>query len=107
MSNGAVLCCAAWVCCDEPDQVRKALAEALMSDLWDVKLGDGKATTPATLAMSHAEQIAGWVLDHFDLVPKGVGKVIADAYRPLFEHAAKDAARKRKAEIYRGADEPA
>lgn len=79
------LCCAARICCDNPEAARRDLAAAMVEGLWGSNVKGGNRT----LAESHAEHIAGWILDHFDLVPKGVGTMIATAYRPLFAAAIK------------------
>jgi hypothetical protein len=79
MSNGQ-RCCILGVCCppDSPEQ-KKALAEEIAEN---VQLG-GEGTYQGHLfAPSFA--VSSFILDTYDLVPKGVGKAIVTAYGPEF-----------------------
>lgn len=71
MSNGHV-CCILGVCCPpDTDSQRQALKEEMAQEL-------GGET-------SDYEQLVEWLTGTFDLVPKGVGKAIVEAYDPEFK----------------------
>lgn len=64
-------CCLLGVCC--PPNEQKAALTAKVEEI----LGGSPAGT--------CEDVADWVLAHFDLVPKGVGAAIVEGYRDAFE----------------------
>ncbi len=76
MSNGRV-CCLLGVCCP-PGSREEALAQEIEADLG---LGSQKTETTTGIARSVAE----WILENYDIVPKGVGTAIIEAYRPEFK----------------------
>jgi len=71
MSNGHV-CCILGVCCPPPGG-RKAASKALAEEM--AGYFSGKESY---------QQMAEWLLENFDLVPRGVGEAIVEAYRPEF-----------------------
>jgi hypothetical protein len=71
-------CCLLGVCCP-PGPQRKALADELGRVAREANVTDLRQVIPAV-----ADAQAGWLLDNFDLVPRGVGVAIAEGYRPLF-----------------------
>lgn len=90
MSNGA-MCCYLRACCP-PGAQREALTNKLYQLLAEELHRQG---APAATATGAAEQEnnacaaqAAWLLDHFDLVPRGVGEAIVKAYRPVFAEKA-------------------
>lgn len=66
-------CCLVCVCCDCPELAKKvqAMRDGMLADL--------------DISEDHADKVSNWILSNFDLVPKGLGKAITDAYRPMFE----------------------
>lgn len=70
MSNGQ-RCCALGVCCppDSDSQRAGLVAEA------EHALG---SLTPT------AENVVNWIMSEYDVVPKGVGEAIVNAYDPEF-----------------------
>lgn len=80
MNGGS--CCLLKVCCPEPADQQDALARELNKAMkWS---GDDD---------KYGDEVAKLLLDNFDLVPKGVGEKIVEAYRPLFEEAAQSSKR--------------
>ena len=75
-----VICCAARVCCDSDDEAREALATAIYENERE-KRGAG------SLSKEDATRTARFILDNFDLAPKGSLEKLIDAYRPLFHLA--------------------
>lgn len=73
MPDTPVVCCILGVCC-APEAQWQALAKQLEG--WD-------ANTDEKSWPSH---LAAELLAHYDLVPKGAGQGILDAYRPYFKH---------------------
>ncbi len=70
MSNGHV-CCLLGVCCPpDTDGQRLAAVEETVEQC-------GPNATPET--------VINWVMSEFDLVPKGVGEMIVNAYDPEFK----------------------
>lgn len=82
MSNGP-FCCYVRACCPAAEQ-QHALAKAIGEHLQDdpaIAVVDAAEDLPTGTAQS----VAGWLLEHFDLVPKGVGEAIVEGYRPFFK----------------------
>lgn len=76
MSNGTI-CCLIRACCPEPEQ-RDELAKKIAAEFgWSDEKNDSST--------GNARAIADWVIDHFDLVPKGVGAAIVEGYKPYFK----------------------
>jgi hypothetical protein len=74
-------CCILAVCCP-PEARAKALAEEIVKDGVLDRLG-----IAATSARDHEDAglaVANFIFAHFDLVPKGLGTTIVEAYRPHF-----------------------
>lgn len=76
MSNGTT-CCLIRACCPEPQQ-RAALTEFFAEKL-------GWSATRTEKETGNAAAAADLILDHFDLVPKGVGVAIAAGYKPFLK----------------------
>lgn len=81
MNGGS--CCLLKVCCPAPEQqheLAKAIGEHLQDDpaIAVVSAGDD-------LPNGTVKSIVTWLLDHFDLVPKGVGEAIVEGYGPYFK----------------------
>lgn len=72
MSNGAQRCCILGICCPPPG------GRAQQEDLLAHHLAE------ADNGECSYEEMAKFLLDNFDLVPKGVGAAIVEAYRPEF-----------------------
>ena len=72
MPDTPIACCILGICCG-PEAQRVALAQKL--EAWDAE-SDEK---------SWPETLASKLLDEFDLVPKGAGQGILDAYAPYFK----------------------
>lgn len=72
MSNG-VACCLLGVCCPPGG---KAAVAALAEEMHE-----GLAVGAEDAGY---DGIAAWIMDNFDLVPKGVGKAIIEGYAPEF-----------------------
>lgn len=81
MSNGTI-CCIYGVCCKPPggESAKVALAKEIAAN---VELGGGGTYKTRLYAPSLA--VAHYILDTFDLVPKGLGAAIVAAYEPEFE----------------------
>ena len=60
MSNGQQ-CCAAGVCCPPSSPKQREALAAMMEMI----------TTQFYVSPDHTKQIADWLLDHFDIGPKG------------------------------------
>lgn len=74
MNGGS--CCLLKVCCPAVEDQREALANELNKHMkWTGR------------EVEYGIDIASLLLDNFDLVPKGVGEKIVEAYRPLFAEA--------------------
>ena len=75
MSNGHG-CCILAVCCPPGPRSRAALAHEISQHFgWSEEF------------TGTAQQLAEWLFDRYDLVPKGVGEAIVNAYGPHFaEH---------------------
>lgn len=84
MSNGTI-CCALEVCCPPPPEGLNEPQTAALAELIAVNGGGAGAVN----RMSSPRHIAEVILANFDLVPKGVGRAIVEAYRPEFEKAAR------------------
>lgn len=82
MSNGHV-CCILGVCCQPPGGA--AAKQALAEEIAEVFGWSAEKTEEKT---GNAYAVASWLLDNFDLVPKGVGAQIVRAYRPMFQQVA-------------------
>lgn len=76
MSNGTT-CCLIRACCPESEQ-RKELAEFFAQKL-------GWSATKTEAEAGNAAAAADLILDHFDLVPKGVGAAIVEGYKPFLK----------------------
>lgn len=72
-------CCALGICC--PPNLAENRAPAL-GDLLAGQFDWPKDAGPLT-----PDAVAGWLLSEFDLVPKGVGDAIVEAYRLEFDGA--------------------
>lgn len=74
--NGVACCVLNLPCCKPPDSPVQALAKVIGKsvDGW----GEGVC-----------REAAEAVLAEYDLVPKGVGEAIGQAYYPIIEHAVK------------------
>jgi len=70
MSNGK-RCCALGVCCPPDSDEQRAAA------LEEVVDGCGADATPET--------VVNFLMSEYDLVPKGVGEAIVNAYDPEFK----------------------
>lgn len=73
--NGVACCVLNLPCCKPPDSPTQALARLIMKKVtWDE---------------NSCRDAAEAVLAEYDLVPKGVGEAIGQAYYPIIEHALK------------------
>lgn len=69
------ICCILGVCC-APSAQQQALAKQMES--WQTGLTATDRANPTV-------HLAAELLAHYDLVPKGAGQGILDAYRPFFK----------------------
>lgn len=92
MSNGPV-CCILGVCCPPPPEgingpqvkaLAKFLNEAMKDQEWSWQ------EPPASRSRTLGDLAAEALLANFDLVPRGVGRAIVEAYRPQFERALRE-----------------
>lgn len=80
MPCGEKCCCVLGGCGCNPDGQRKALASLILEGVPEL------ARSPAGTSMAWGA--ANYVLDNFDLVPKGVGQAAVKAYFEVFEENA-------------------
>lgn len=75
------LCCAAQICCDNPDNALRALIELLEEN---VTTNNPHATGGDVLRVA-----ASWIFNNFDLAPKGTATRLYKSLRPWFDQAKK------------------
>lgn len=71
------LCCAAQICCDNPDDALAALLELLEEN---VTTNNPHATGSDVLRVA-----ANWIFNNFDLIPKGTATDLYKHLRPWFD----------------------
>jgi hypothetical protein len=84
MSNGTV-CCILAVCCPDVGKRKAKLAGQIAS----VMESSISAEKEDYTFQDYATSTANWLLDSYDLVPKGLGAAIVEAYRPEFTKLSK------------------
>lgn len=83
MSNGQQCCALELPCCKPPGSPAGALARMIYSGL----LPENGSPMNSITTLGDCTRAASAILAEYDLVPKGVGKAIGDAYWSVFENA--------------------
>lgn len=76
--NGQHACCQLQLCCRKRSDAAIALAENIAHDF-------GWSAHKDEVSTGNARAVADWIFERFDLVPKGVGAAIAEAYQPFLK----------------------
>lgn len=73
-------CCILGVCCPPENSDSEAKRATALGEMLD----DAFPSSAGQLLAGNAG-VAAWILDRFDLVPKGLGAAIVSAYEPFFK----------------------